>query len=373
MNFRHNSSYLRWCMLLGIAVLCLGGVFYHHKSEEEHDAHSEQPAAVSTAAAAITERHNGLRLTGTVEGLTSAIISSRYPGQVEAVLVENGQHVESGQVLIRTDRRELLNNLQIAENGVRKANVNYENVSVNHHRNQHLYKIGAVSKQICDSSEVQLAVSRADVDDAAATLRIAREKLKDATVTSPVNGVVANKAVNLGQMVSEGAQLMTVEQIDAVYVTVQVQQQDIARVQIGTRADVKVDAFPGRSFAGAVAVINPVAGRVNRLFDVKVRVENSDFSLKPGMFAEVSLNGEGGTVPVLTVPRSALTSRKGQNYVFIITEDHRARRVRVETGELMDDRLEIRSGLQEGSRVILDNLDQLKDGDPVKAHGGDGQ
>ena len=369
--WQHNVS-LRHYMIIGMAVLLLGGFFYHRGGTEEAAA-PPQSVAVTVAPAAITERRSGLRLTGTVEGLTSAIISSRYSGQVASVHVENGEQVQAGQTLINTDSRELSNNLRIAENSVRKARVSYENNSVNCQRRRRLYQLGAISKESLDSAEVELAVSRSDVDDAVAQLQIAREKLADATVTSPVNGVVANKTVNLGQMVSEGVQLMTVEQIDAVYVTVQVQQQDIARVQIGTKAAVRVDAFSGRDFSGTVAVINPVAGRLNRLFDVKVRVENPEYFLKPGMFAEVSLADESGSVSVLTVPRSALTSRKGQNYVFTVTEGGRVKRVRVETGELMDDKLEIRSGIQTGDIIVLDNLDQLKDGDPVQIHGGDGR
>ncbi|MBQ1336627.1 MAG: efflux RND transporter periplasmic adaptor subunit [Selenomonadaceae bacterium] len=76
------------------------------------------------------------------------------------------------------------------------------------------------------------------------------------TVPSPVTGMVANKTVTLGQMVSAGTQLMTVEQIDAVYVVVQVEQKDIDKVDIGTPATVKVDAYPDKVFAGEIAVMN---------------------------------------------------------------------------------------------------------------------
>ena len=369
MKFLHGVS-LRRSFAVGVATLFMGLLLYRPGETEEVEP-AFQPLAVSTARAAMVERSTGLRLTGTVEGLTSAIISSRYSGQVEEVNVENGQRVYAGQPLFRTDSRELENNLRIAENGVRKARVNFDNIDTNYQRNQKLFEIGAVSQQSMETNVTQREVSLADVADAEENLAIARKRLVDATVTSPVDGVVANKAVNLGQIVSAGTQLMTVEQIDAIYVTIQVQQQDIAKIRIGTKATVKVDAFPDHVFSGEVAVINPVAGRESRLFDVKVRVENQDFSLMPGMFAEAVLSEDGGNAPVLAVPRTALFSHKGQNYVYVLQPDGNAKRVRVEVGELMDEKLEICSGLEEGDTVILDNLDKLKDGDPVNAYGGE--
>ena len=358
---------LVWVMLL--LVLLAGGVIWGGNEGAAEETKTVSPVAVSTMRAEISQKQQGLRLTGTVEGLTSAIISSRYSGQVEELLVENGQMVQAGTSLLRTDSQELMNNVRLAENSVRKASVNHENIAANFRRSQSLYEQGATSQQNMESARTQWATSQSDMDDAATNLAIAQKKLSDATVTSPVNGVVANKNVTLGQMVSAGNQLMTVEQIDAVYVTVQVEQQDIDKVRIGTEAEVKVDTYKDKKFTGKVAVINPVAGRESRLFAVKIRVENPDYALMPGMFAEITLSGEEPR-PVLTVPRNALTSRKGQNYVFIVDEEGKARQQLVETGALFDNDLEIKSGLKEGALVITDNLDQLQDGDMVNVYGG---
>lgn len=356
-------------LLAGVALLVC--VFWWSDSGEAEGTKPVAALSVSTKRAVVMEKQQGLRLTGTVEGLTSAIISSRYSGTVEELTVENGQQVQAGTPLLRADSQELANNVRIAENGVHKAAVNHDNIAVNLQRQRSLYDTGATSKQNLDAAQTQWATSRMEMDDAAANLAIAQKRLADATVVSPVTGVVANKNVTLGQMVSAGTQLMTVEQIDAVYVTVQVEQQDIGKVQIGKEATVKVDTYRDKNFTGKVAVINPVAGRDNRLFTVKIRVENPDFALMPGMFAEVSLADEEAK-PVLTVPRSAMTSRKGQNYVFVVSDEGKAKQLTVEPGVLYDDDLEIKSGLEEGALVITDNLDKLKDGDSVNAYGGEG-
>lgn len=365
-NFTIKKQYLLPA-IAGLALLLGGGFFLN--GEEKEETKPQAPLSVSVARAEMKEMQQGLRLTGTVEGLTSAIISARYSGQVEELNVENGQQVQTGTPLLRTDSQELLNNVRLAENSVQKAAVNLENNTAILNRQQSLRDIGATSQQNLEAAQTQWAVSNAERDDAAVSLAIAKKRLADATILSPVTGVVANKNVTLGQMVSAGTQLMTVEQIDAVYVTVQVEQQDIGKVQIGKTAKVKVDTYPDREFAGTVAVINPVAGRESRLFAVKIRVENPDFALMPGMFAEILLSEEEAR-SVLTVPRSALTSRKGQNYIFIV-EDGKARQLAIEPGQLFDEELEIKSGLEAGKIVITDNLDKLKDGDAVATYGGE--
>lgn len=215
-NFNIRGKKLWLGLLLGGALL--GGVFWWGASEEMEETKPAAAISVSTQRAAVTEKQQGLRLTGTVEGLTSAIISSRYSGTVEELTVENGQRVQAGTPLLRTDSQELEGNVRIAENGVHKAAVNHDNIAVNLQRQRSLYDTGATSKQNLDAAQTQWATSRTEMDDAA-----------------------ANKNVTLGQMVSAGTQLMTVEQIDAVYVTVQVEQQDIDKVQIGKDATVITD------------------------------------------------------------------------------------------------------------------------------------
>ncbi|HCB93656.1 MAG TPA: hypothetical protein DEP57_07590 [Selenomonas sp.] len=164
MKFLHGVS-LRRSFAVGVAALFMGLLLYRPGETKEVEP-AFQPLAVSTARAAMVERSTGLRLTGTVEGLTSAIISSRYSGQVEEVNVENGQRVYAGQPLFRTDSRELENNLRIAENGVRKARVNFDNIDTNYQRNQKLFEIGAVSQQSMETNVTQREVSLADVADA---------------------------------------------------------------------------------------------------------------------------------------------------------------------------------------------------------------
>lgn len=158
-----RSKKLVWVMML--LVLLAGGVALGGNEGAAEETKAASPLAVSTMRAEISQKQQGLRLTGTVEGLASAIISSRYSGQVEELLVENGQMVQAGTPLLRTDSQELMNNVRLAENGVRKAAVNHENIEANFRRSQSLYEQGATSRQNMESARTQWGASQSDVDD----------------------------------------------------------------------------------------------------------------------------------------------------------------------------------------------------------------
>ncbi len=327
-----------------------------------------QPLAVSTALVAAVEKPDALKLTGTVEGMTSAVVSSRFAGKVDRVLVEDGQAVREGEVLLRMDTVELANAVRIAQNNVRQLEANYHIVQADYQRYSNLIARNAVTKQQLESAEARMITSRTEVENAYVNLSTAQKQIADGSIESPVSGVVANKAATMGQVVSPGATLLTVEQIDQVYVVVNVEQKDIDMARLGAEATVTVDTYPDKVFKGSVAVINPVAGNESRMFRVKIKIENQEQLLKPGMFAQAALLS-GVQQTVLAAPRSAVIVQKGLSYVYTVENGH-AKKTRVETGVLMDDRIEIKTGLSSGAAVITDNLDKIKDGDVLLMEGG---
>jgi RND family efflux transporter MFP subunit len=327
-----------------------------------------QPLAVTTAVTRLVNKPQVLSLTGTVEGLTSVLISSRFQGKVEQILVEDGQAVQTGATLITLDPLELNNAVRVAENNVRHTEANLHTAQMDFQRYQTLYSQNAITKQQLESTEARLITSRTEVDNAYANLNSAQKQAKDTLITTPVTGVIANKAVTVGQVVSPGNTLLTVEQLDQVYVVVHIEQKDVAAAQLGRDVAITVDAYPGEIFRGAIAVINPAAGNESRMFRVKIKINNPDQLLKPGMFAQTTLS-TGDVKMVLAVPHKAIVKHKGLNYVYI-DDNKKAKKILVETGELIGDSIEITAGLQENTPVIIDNLDKIKDGDALLTEGG---
>ncbi len=327
-----------------------------------------QPLAVTTTLAKLMNKPQVLSLTGTIEGLTSVLISSRFQGKVEQILVEDGQSVQTGATLITLDPLELNNAVRVAENNIRQAEANLHTAQMDYQRYQTLYSQNAITKQQLESTEARLISSRTEVDNAYANLNSAQKQAKDTLITTPVNGVIANKAVSVGQVVAPGNTLLTVEQLDQVYVVVHIEQKDVAAVQLGRDVAITVDAYPGKSFRGAIAVINPAAGNESRMFRVKVKIDNPDQLLKPGMFAQTILT-TGDSKTVLSVPHKAIVKHKGLNFVYV-DDNKKPKKVLVEAGELIGDSIEIKAGLQENTSIIIDNLDKIKDGDALLTEGG---
>lgn len=353
-----NKNRIIMLASLALAIGVLAWKVFFTGGQEIED---EQPLAVTIATTQRIDKPNVLQLTGSVEGLTSTIISSHINGRVSEVLVEDGQLVAKGQTLVKLEAIEQENDVIIAQNTVDQNMAKYENEKSDYHRYETLWRQGACSRQQMDSARTRLLAVQADLAAARATLGTAYKKLSDTQIISPVTGVVANKELNPGQIIEPSSRLMTIEQIDAVHVVIQLEQRFISALKIGDMLEITVDAYPGKAFIGAINVMSPVANSENRMFRIKAKVDNSQQLLKPGMFVQARLK-LGEPVNVLAVPQQSVLGQKGQQYIYTLEKD-RAKRVRVETGELIGENIEIKTALSERLPVVMDNLDKIKEGD----------
>lgn len=363
-----NKPRIRTLMIILILALLAGIAAWRIYNSQQQASLIIQPLAVTTAEGKQTQKPNTFKLTGTVEGLTSAIISSRFDGKLDQVFVEDGQAVEKGATLLTLDTVELSNAVRIAQNNVRQTEANFNTAQADYQRYYNLYAKNAATKQQLESAEAHMITSRTEVDNAYANLNNAQKQIADGSILSPVTGVVANKAATIGQVVSPGTALLTVEQMDQVYVVVNIEQRDITAAKPGANVAITVDAYPGQVFTGTVAVINPVAGNESRMFRVKIKVDNPGQLLKPGMFTQATLTS-GEPQSVLAVPRTAIMVQKGLHYVYVAINGQ-AKKTLVETGDLIGDLIEVKTGLQPGMAVVIDNLDKIKDGDALVTKGG---
>lgn len=304
-----------------------------------------------------------LLLTGTIEAQTAATVSAKISGRIEQVLVQEGQNVQAGDPLVRLESVELANQVRTARDMVSKAQINYEFAQTDYNRYQKLYEIGAAAQQQVEIAEVKLRTAAADLSSARANLDNAEQQYGYGVITAPVDGVISNKTAVVGQVVAPGAALMSVQNINRVYAVVNVDQKDVGRIQNGQAATVTVDAYPDKTFAASVETINPEAGSSSRMFRTKLIIDNSDLSLKAGMFAKVEL-ATGDAVQMLRIPQSAIVQKQGIYYVFT-EESGKAVRHKVEIGDIADETIQIKTGLQSGDIVIISNVGQLKDGDAV--------
>ncbi|WP_373325556.1 efflux RND transporter periplasmic adaptor subunit [Sporomusa paucivorans] len=347
-------------LVAGVTLLFRSGVF----ASKEQAVVPDKGISVKVAVADYIETVPSLNANGTLEGQISATVSAKISGRVEQVLVQEGQTVKAGQPLVKLETVELINTARQAGDSVRKAQVNYELALNDFNRYKRLADIGAVSEQQLDNAKAKLKSAEADVSSATANQSSAEQQFSYGVISSPVDGVVANKTVTVGQVVSPGAALMVVQDIDQIYAVIPVEQKDLGRVNIGQKAHVTIDAYPDKVFTGVVDVMNPDAGSASRMFRTKIKIDNAGGELKSGMFANVQLV-TGESIQALTVPQAAVIQRQDAYYVFTL-ENGKAVRKPIEIGEVTGSTIVVKSGLEAGEQVIITSVSRLHDGDAVR-------
>lgn len=210
-----------------------------------------------------------------------------------------------------------------------------------------------------------LAAAQANEKAVRAQMASAEKTLRDATVKSPISGVVTACNVTAGTMYSSAAgAAFTVSDTSRVYIDVNVSEELINRIAVGQSVDVKVSAVSDTPFTGKIDRINPAAGQTGT-YNVKIVLDNADGQLKSGMFGEVHFVNERHE-NVIVLPRDAVLTSDDQSYVFV-NEEGVARKVEVTTGIDTGEQVEVTTGLAENSSVVIKGQSFLTDGDVIEA------
>lgn len=326
--------------------------------------------SVRVQAAGQVTKENILEVSGSIEAIQNAAVSAKTAGRVSEIAVENGTRVAAGEVLVRVEDTDYINQLAASQAVLDKAQTNLASLTRDYERGQTLFKAGAISQKAMDDLEDGLKAARADVAAAEASVANAEEALAGTLIKAPISGLVANRSIKLGQMLAAGTPVLLVEDLSEVNIVVKIGQKDLDHIKTGLDCSVCVDTYPDQKFTGKVVVINPVAEAGSRVFECKVKVENPNEMLKPGMFARVSIK-IGDDQQVLAVPLEALSSTQGLYYVFIPDGDV-VKQQKVEIGALMGNMVEIKSGLVNGQLIVVSNVNKLKDGDHIQTASGQG-
>ena len=208
--------------------------------------------------------------------------------------------------------------------------------------------------------------SRAAYEQAAAGERVARKRLADATLLAPIDGYVAGRSVEVGDMASAGRPVFQIVRLDPVEISVGVPETDIHLVRTGQKAGVRIPALPGRTFTGSVRVINVAADPSTRSYMVRIAVPNPQHVLRLGMIAEAQIQGDQ-PAQVMSLPGDAIVrDAAGASNVFLYFPDQgRVYARRVETGTVYGTEVQIKSGLTGTDRVVVAGQHKLREGAAV--------
>lgn len=292
-------------------------------------------------------------VSGAIEAQRWADLGFQVGGRAALVVPQEGDPIEAGGVLARLDSTDFKLGLDLADAAAVRAQDDLN-------RLRQLAERGSATP--ADLVRMESAWKSAD-----AQRKLAAKRLADATLTTPIGGIVSRRAVNPGEMVAPGVPVFSVVDIGTVQVRAGVPEADIGAIRVGQRAIVVVPALGEGEFNGRVSLVGVAADPVSRSYVVKVRVANGEQLLRPGMIAEVRVIGTR-KIKALTVPAEALIHKAdGTTQVFVIGQgDTRVRARTVEIGGMLDREVEVVTGLKAGEVVVIAGQHRLADGDLVQ-------
>lgn len=228
---------------------------------------------------------------------------------------------------------------------------------------QALYDQKATPKKNLDDARTGHARAQAAVQTAEASLKEIEVTLAYSAVRAPFDGVVTRKMTEAGDMATPGAPLLVVEDPSRMKVVARVSEGAIDALRIGGAAAVEIDAAGSRRLPCTVARVVPAADPASRTFDVEVVLDNADGRLRSGAFARLLI--ESGERRAVLVPKAGLV-RQGQLEGVYVADGDVARLRWVRTGQDYGDRAEVLSGLSGGERIVVSDVDRLRDGDKIR-------
>lgn len=337
---------------------------------------------------------------GSLIGEATVQVVPKVNGRLESISVKLGDAVRRGHVIAKVEDSEIQEQVrqaeasfQVGQATIRQREADLKLAKTNLDRSRSLFDRQLLPQQTYDDTEAryqaalaQLDLAKAQFEQAKARLEELRITLANTRIASPVDGFVGKRFVDPGAFVGPNSPIVSVVDISTVRMVANLVERDVKRVPAGTRAAVEVDAFPGERFAGRVSRVAPVFDPATRTAEMEIEVPNAGFRLKPGMYARVQLTVDT-RADALTVPRNALIDVDGKPGVFIAAPAAAgttgggaaqqgdavmtAKFVPVQTGIRDGERIEIRSGIQDGTRVITTGAGALKDGDRIVAATGE--
>jgi HlyD family secretion protein len=314
----------------------------------------------------VADIESTLQITGSLTPQARVGVMAKLPGTLSRVTVQLGDRVRAGQVVASLDRREIdaqvdaaLAAVNVAKAGVESAEAALANAVLEHERAQNLFDRGAIPRQRLDSAQTarrsstaQRDLATASLTQAEAALRRAREIQRDATLTSPVEGVIVERNYDAGSLVGPGDDpVVVVADLRVMKLEAGVSELEAGRLRVGMKARVAVQARPGEVFEGELAAIAPEVDARNRHFAIEIRVPNPTGALLSGMYGTAALPLERAA-QVVAVPRDAITTRGGARIALRIDKDT-VQEVPVTEG-LTDGTLVQVSGLSTGDTIISD-------------------
>jgi membrane fusion protein, multidrug efflux system len=356
----------RMFLMLSVVAVFIGGLaFTKYRQVEAAIAmgasFAPPPSAVTTIVAKRETWPSTMNLIGTAQAIQGVTVSADLPGTVDKIHFDSGRSVQKGDVLVELDTRQERAQLAAAEAARDLAKITYG-------RQQKLVAEGVVAKTEYDNAYAQQKSTEANVGEIKAAI-------ERKTIRAPFSGLLGIRQVNLGQYLSAGQAIVTLEALDPIYVNFGVPQQDSGRMRHGGALKVSSDDLPGVEFNGHISALDSVINETTRNIQVQATLPNPKAKLRPGMFVQVQV-GMGASRDVISLPASAINYAPYGDSVFIVGDmkDQKGNAYRgvrqqfVKVDGSRGDQVAVISGINPGDEVVTSGVFKLRNGAAVQVN-----
>ncbi|MBI3419869.1 MAG: efflux RND transporter periplasmic adaptor subunit [Proteobacteria bacterium] len=354
----------RMIIMLVLVGLVLTGVFGFkafggYMMKKFMSAAGAPPQTVSSMQAEYQEWQPTLKGVGGLRAVNGADLSPEVAGIVDSIHFESGSEVKEGMVLVRLRTGDDIARLRSLEAAAKLAEITYA-------RDQKQFKIQAISKAQVDTDAANLTSAKAQVVQQQA---IVDKKI----IRAPFAGQVGIRAVDVGQHVDPGMTVVTLQQLDPIFLDLYLPQQSLPQLQIGQKVTVKTDTYPNQVFEGQLSAINAKVDPNTRNIQLRVTLKNEKRLLLPGMYATAEI-ATGDPQKLITLPQTAITYNPYGNTVFLVDNASKdakgkpqivARQTFVTTGDTRGDQVAVLTGLKEGDQVVTTGQIKLQNGSSI--------
>lgn len=301
------------------------------------------------------EVSQSLELVGKLDAEQSVIISPEVAGKVEVIAVKANQVVQKGQLLVQL-------NDDKARAAVKEAKAYLKDEQRKLKEFERLVKRNAIT-------QTEIDAQKASVDIAQARLDAANANLKDLHISAPFAGTVGFIDFSLGKMVSVGSELVNLDNLSVMQLDLQVPERYLSQLSQGMKVTATTAAWSGRVFEGEVVGIDSRINQETLNLRVRIHFSNPEQALKPGMLVSADMDFPAIKAPI--IPVQALEYSGTKRYVYVISEEGKAKRTEVILGARIENSVVIEEGLTIGDKIVVQGIVNMRDGVAVTELGSD--
>ena len=320
-----------------------------------------EAAHVRCYRAAPTDFKDELPVLGTVKGALEIKLRFEVNGVVEVIDFREGDIIYKGDLIASLDKKDAQLKVEYAKSKLESAKLQALAAKKKLEIHGNLYDIGGIIRAKLEEVELEARSAALQVKSGKVELKSAESEIVKTSLYAPRDGVLGSRDVEVGEFVTPHDKVATLYGIGEVFVELGIVEKDIDKITLGQGVSVTVDAYPGEVFTGVIDNVFPVIEGKSRTLTVRVRIENPDAMLLPGMFSRAMITvaefSDAIVVPSLSLDRT------DEGYkIFTVDEDNVVSARSVEVDYVTSDYTVIAFGIYEDDLVVVDSSQELKDG-----------